>query len=222
MRLVLLAAGAGKGTSRCGSRRNIIFLSCRRETCCARLLKPRRRLGSRQRRSWIKAPCAGRDGGCIVADRIGAPDAKTGFILDGFPRTVGQAEALAKMLRAKNMDLDAVIELKVDEAALLARIAQRVKTRLRAVERCVPTTTPRRSKPGSTPTTRRQRRFRLLCQTSGSENGRWDGAGRCCHQGDRTDARGLHSLRRLGLRGFCLHAGHKRADGGAQDHSPPL
>ena len=66
----------------------------------------------------------------IVADRIGAPDAKTGFILDGFPRTVGQAEALAKMLRAKNMDLDAVIELKVDEAALLARIAQRVKDTL--------------------------------------------------------------------------------------------
>jgi adenylate kinase len=63
----------------------------------------------------------------IVADRIEAPDAKAGFILDGFPRTVRQAEALARMLRAKNMDLDAVIELKVDEAALLTRIAQRVK-----------------------------------------------------------------------------------------------
>ncbi len=52
----------------------------------------------------------------IVADRISEPDAKAGFILDGFPRTVNQAEALTKMLRAKNMDLDAVIELKVDEA----------------------------------------------------------------------------------------------------------
>jgi adenylate kinase len=61
----------------------------------------------------------------IVADRIDAPDAKSGFILDGFPRTVRQAEALAKMLRAKNMDLDAVIELKVDDKALLARIAKR-------------------------------------------------------------------------------------------------
>jgi adenylate kinase len=61
----------------------------------------------------------------IVADRIDAPDAKSGFILDGFPRTVRQAEALAKMLRAKNMDLDAVIELKVDDTALLARIAKR-------------------------------------------------------------------------------------------------
>ncbi|WOJ89388.1 adenylate kinase [Methylocapsa polymorpha] len=63
----------------------------------------------------------------IVADRISAPDAKVGFILDGFPRTVKQAEALTKMLRAKNMDLDAVIELKVDEEALLARIEQRAK-----------------------------------------------------------------------------------------------
>ncbi|WP_051335416.1 adenylate kinase [Methylocapsa acidiphila] len=63
----------------------------------------------------------------IVADRISEPDAKAGFILDGFPRTVKQAEALAEMLRAKNMDLDAVIELKVDEEALLARIEQRAR-----------------------------------------------------------------------------------------------
>jgi adenylate kinase len=63
----------------------------------------------------------------IVADRICEPDAMSGFILDGFPRTVKQAEALAKMLREKDMDLDAVIELKVDEAALLARIERRVK-----------------------------------------------------------------------------------------------
>jgi adenylate kinase len=62
----------------------------------------------------------------IVADRIAMPDAEAGFILDGFPRTVRQAEALAKMLSAKNLALDAVIELKVDEAALLARIAARV------------------------------------------------------------------------------------------------
>ncbi len=63
----------------------------------------------------------------IVADRIAEPDAEAGFILDGFPRTVRQAEALAKILSAKNLDLDAVIELKVDEAALLARIAARVE-----------------------------------------------------------------------------------------------
>jgi adenylate kinase len=61
----------------------------------------------------------------IVAERIDEPDAKHGFILDGFPRTVKQAEALAEMLKAKNMGLDAVIELKVDESALLARIEKR-------------------------------------------------------------------------------------------------
>jgi len=66
----------------------------------------------------------------IVADCIATPEAKVGFILDGFPRTVHQAEALAKMLGAKNLDLDAVIELKVDEAALLARIAKRANDTL--------------------------------------------------------------------------------------------
>jgi adenylate kinase len=61
----------------------------------------------------------------IVAERIEEPDAVHGFILDGFPRTVAQAEALDAMLRSKHMNLDAVIELQVDEAALLARIARR-------------------------------------------------------------------------------------------------
>lgn len=62
----------------------------------------------------------------IVADRIEEPDARSGFILDGFPRTVPQAEALDLMLIGKAMGLDAVIELKVDETALLERIAKRV------------------------------------------------------------------------------------------------
>ncbi|KST59548.1 adenylate kinase [Methylobacterium sp. GXS13] len=61
----------------------------------------------------------------IVADRIEEPDAKSGFILDGFPRTVAQAEALSTMLAGKGMDLDAVIEFKVDENALVGRIEKR-------------------------------------------------------------------------------------------------
>jgi adenylate kinase len=66
----------------------------------------------------------------IIAERIAAPDARTGFILDGFPRTARQAEALDDILAAKGMELDAVIELKVDDAALLGRIAKRaIETR---------------------------------------------------------------------------------------------
>jgi len=61
----------------------------------------------------------------IVADRISQPDAHNGFILDGFPRTVPQAEALDRMLHQKEFDLDAVIELKVDEGILLKRIQKR-------------------------------------------------------------------------------------------------
>lgn len=63
----------------------------------------------------------------IVAERILQADAAHGFILDGFPRTVNQARALDAMLADKHMELDAVIELKVDEAALQARIAQRAR-----------------------------------------------------------------------------------------------
>jgi len=61
----------------------------------------------------------------IVSDRIDEPDAKGGFILDGFPRTVAQAEALQDLLKSKDMALDAVVELEVDEGALLGRIAKR-------------------------------------------------------------------------------------------------
>src|SRR6201990_2091143 len=62
----------------------------------------------------------------IVSDRIDAPDARNGFILDGFPRTVPQAHALDRMLKEKGCELDAVIELKVDERGLLKRIEKRI------------------------------------------------------------------------------------------------
>lgn len=63
----------------------------------------------------------------IIADRLNEADAHNGFILDGFPRTVAQAEALDKMLERKDMALDGIVELKVDETALLARIEKRAR-----------------------------------------------------------------------------------------------
>jgi len=61
----------------------------------------------------------------IIVDRIGKPDARRGFVLDGFPRTVPQAEALDRLLAERGLKLDAVMELKVDESILLQRIEKR-------------------------------------------------------------------------------------------------
>ena len=61
----------------------------------------------------------------IIAERIEADDCKMGFILDGFPRNVRQAEALDAMLKQKGLTLDAVIELAVDPKMLIERILKR-------------------------------------------------------------------------------------------------
>ena len=58
----------------------------------------------------------------IISERIDQPDAKNGFILDGFPRTVPQAAALDDLLKHKHLKLDAVVELRVNESALLERV----------------------------------------------------------------------------------------------------
>jgi adenylate kinase len=63
----------------------------------------------------------------IVSDRIDEPDCAKGFILDGFPRTLAQADAVADMLSEKGLELDAVIELVVDDKALVGRIVKRAE-----------------------------------------------------------------------------------------------
>ncbi|WP_346909718.1 adenylate kinase [uncultured Roseibium sp.] len=63
----------------------------------------------------------------IIRDRIGEEDAQKGFILDGFPRTLAQAEALDEMLAEKGIKLDCVLELRVDQEKLVGRIINRAE-----------------------------------------------------------------------------------------------
>lgn len=63
----------------------------------------------------------------IVADRIEEADARKGFILDGFPRTLAQAEALDSMLESKGLKIDSVLELVVDQSKLVDRIVKRAE-----------------------------------------------------------------------------------------------
>jgi len=63
----------------------------------------------------------------IIRDRIAEDDARKGFILDGFPRTIAQAEALDQMLEANSLKLDAVVELRVDQSKLVDRIIKRAE-----------------------------------------------------------------------------------------------
>lgn len=134
MKLILLGPpGAGKGTQAesLAKRRGLIQLST------GDMLRAAVKAGTEIGR---KAEAIMKSGGLvpdevvigIIADRIGEPDCANGFILDGFPRTLKQAAALDELLDSKGTILDLVIELKVDDNALLSRIEKRASDTIAA------------------------------------------------------------------------------------------
>ena len=134
MRLILLGPpGAGKGTQaqRLVARHGIVQLSTGEMLRAA--VKAGTPVGLRAKDIMERGDLVPDEVVvAIVSDRIDEPDAKKGFILDGFPRTVAQARALEEMLAEKGLRLDGVIELKVDEDILIRRIESRIaETRAR-------------------------------------------------------------------------------------------
>src|SRR5215813_14560602 len=127
MRLILLGPpGAGKGTQaqRLVAKHGLVQLSTGEMLRAA--AEAGTPIGLRAREMMARGElCPDEVVVAIVSERIDEPDARRGFILDGFPRTVPQAHALDRMLKAKGLGLDAVIELKVDEGILLDRVKKR-------------------------------------------------------------------------------------------------
>jgi adenylate kinase len=129
MRLILLGPpGAGKGTQaqRLVGRHGIVQLSTGDMLRAA--AKAGTPVGKRAKAIMDRGELVPDDVMIeIIADRLDQPDSASGFILDGFPRTVPQAEALTELLARKGLKLDAVVEIAVNEETLKSRIEGRAK-----------------------------------------------------------------------------------------------
>ena len=153
----------------------------------------------------------------IVSDRIDQPDAVKGFILDGYPRTLVQADAVKQMLADKGLELDGVIELEVDDNVLVERISGRYscakcgtgyhdtnkKPHVAGVcDKCGSTEFKRRPDDNAETVRTRLRGilqadfaidWLLLCQGE-AEEGRWHGGHGRCHRVDRKNSVGIVTL----------------------------
>ncbi|QUS54450.1 adenylate kinase [Pseudovibrio brasiliensis] len=129
MRLILLGPpGAGKGTQagRLVAAHGIVQLSTGDMLRAA--VAAETEVGLKVKDVLTRGELVSDDLICsIISDRIDQADCAKGFILDGFPRTIAQADALGELLEKKDQRLDAVVQLKVDEGILLERIETRAR-----------------------------------------------------------------------------------------------
>jgi adenylate kinase len=145
----------------------------------------------------------------IVSERIDQPDCARGFILDGYPRTLVQADAVEAMLNAKGMKLDSVIELLVDDKALVGRIVKRAEEAAAAGQPVRKDDNPGSVRGASTRVLQEDRAAdRLLLCQGFAAHGRWHACDRRCHRRNRVRSR-------ISLKRFDSLAG------GQKNLSPP-